>query len=152
VIYLDDLSVGDAIGSATYPISRDTLVRYAAASGDFNPIHYNDAVATGVGLPGVIAHGMATMGIAVNLVVDWAGNPADVCEYSVRFTNPIPVPAEGDVALEVSGSIGAIDAESGSIRVDLVATVDGTKVLGRARAVVSAASRPLSGDASDGPR
>lgn len=151
MIYLDDYDVGDVIGSASYPITRDTLVRYAAVSGDFNPIHYNEAAATSVGLPGVIAHGMATMALAVNLVADWAGNPADVCEYSVRFTNPVPVPAQGTVALDVSGTVGAVDPESGSVRVDLVATVDGTKVLGRSRAVVSAARRPLT-DTPDGAR
>lgn len=87
---LSDLSVGQEIARTTHEITRDTLVRYAGASGDFNPIHYNDTVATDAGLPGVIAHGMLTMGVAVTGLLDALGDPTTVRAYSVRFTNPVP--------------------------------------------------------------
>ena len=85
---LADLSVGDVIGTRTVEVDRARLVRYAGASGDFNPIHWNDAFAAEVGLPGVIAHGMFTMGAAVALVEEWAGDPGAVVDYQTRFTRP----------------------------------------------------------------
>ncbi|MFC7456563.1 MaoC/PaaZ C-terminal domain-containing protein [Brachybacterium sp. GCM10030267] len=131
-----DLAVGQELARTQHEITRDTLVRYAGASGDFNPIHYNDAVAAAAGLPDVIAHGMLTMGTAITGLVDALGDPTAVREYSVRFTNPIPVPATGSVTLEVLAVVGAVDESAGTARVDLTAQVEGTKVLGRARATV----------------
>ncbi|MCU1574123.1 MAG: acyl dehydratase [Micrococcaceae bacterium] len=89
---LSELSVGQDIGSRRIEVSRLDLIRYAGASGDFNPIHWNEAFARQVGLPGVIAHGMFTMGAAVQLVTDWAGDPGAVLDYQTRFTKPVPVP------------------------------------------------------------
>ena len=86
-----ELTVGQDIGSRSIDVTRTDLVKYAGASGDFNPIHWNEAFATGVGLPGVIAHGMFTMGSAVQLVTDWAGDPAAVVDFQTRFTKPVPV-------------------------------------------------------------
>lgn len=134
---LTGLEKGQEIARTRHEITRDTLVRYAGASGDFNPIHYNDTVATGAGLPGVIAHGMLTMGTAINGLVDVIGDPTAVREYSVRFTSPIEVPATGAVTLEVTAVVGAIDAEAGTARIDLTAQVEDTKVLGRARATIT---------------
>lgn len=131
------LSTGQEILRVEREISRDSLVRYAGASGDFNPIHYNDTVATEAGLPGVIAHGMLTMGIAIAPLLDVVGDPGCVRAYSTRFTNPIPVPATGTVTVEITGTVGAIDPEAGTARIDLNAAVDGTKVLGRARATLA---------------
>ncbi len=62
---LADLAVGDVVAERSVHLTRDSLVHYAGASGDFNPIHYRDDVAASVGLPGVLAHGMLTMGQAV---------------------------------------------------------------------------------------
>src|SRR4051795_11817732 len=92
-----DLAVGDIVAEKTYTLTRDTLVRYAAASGDFNPIHYRDDVATSVGLPGVIAHGMLTMGFAIQPVFDWlGGDSGKVLDYQTKFTRPVAVdPATG---------------------------------------------------------
>lgn len=143
---LSDLSVGQEIARTQHEITRDTLVRYAGASGDFNPIHYNDAVATDAGLPGVIAHGMLTMGIAVTGLLDALGDPTAVTAYTVRFTNPVSVPATGSVTLEVVAVVGAIDESAGTARVDIAAEVDGTKVLGRARATLAL---PISTATSD---
>ncbi len=133
---LSELSVGDVIGTKVIEVDRARLVRYAGASGDFNPIHWNDSFAQSVGLTGVIAHGMFTMGAAVALVEDWAGDPGAVVDYQTRFSRPVEVPNPGVAIVEVSGSVGALDAEAGTVRIDLTVTCAGTRVLGKAQAVV----------------
>ncbi|MFD1212818.1 MaoC family dehydratase [Arthrobacter sp. GCM10027362] len=139
-IALDALSVGQEIGSRTIEVSRADLVRYAGASGDFNPIHWNGRFAEQVGLPGVIAHGMFTMGAAVQVVTDWIGDPGAIVDYQTRFTKPVVVEdADGPGAeIEVSGTVGAIDEANGTIRVDLTVTAAGQKVLVKAQALVRA--------------
>ena len=138
-IALSELSKGAEIGSATVEISRADLVRYAGASGDFNPIHWNERFAREVDLPGVIAHGMFTMGAAVQLVSDWIGDPGAVIDYQTRFTRPVLVEdldgAPGAV-VEVTGVIGAVDPDNSTARVDLTVTFNGQKVLVKAQAVV----------------
>ena len=132
-----ETAVGTELPSQTFRIHRGDLVRYAGASGDFNVIHWNQRIATSVGLPDVIAHGMFTMALAGRVVTDWAGDPARVLEYGVRFTRPVPVPDDDEgVALEVTGVVAA-DLGDGKVRVDLTATHAGAKVLGRAQAVVA---------------
>lgn len=133
---IDELEVGQEVARTTVTVDRARLVRYAAASGDFNPIHWNQRVALAVGLPDVIAHGMWTMGAAVAPVADWAGDPGAVVDYQVRFTRPVPVPDPGAATIEVVGAVGAIDAEAGTVRVDLTVALDGVRVLGKAQAVV----------------
>jgi acyl dehydratase len=133
---LGDLCVGDVIGTRTISVDRGRLVRYAGASGDFNPIHWNDTFAQSVGLPGVIAHGMFTMGAAVTLVEDWVGDPGAVLDYQTRFTRPVPVPNPGSAEVEVTGTVGAVDVEAGTARIDLTVTFEGSRVLGKAQAVV----------------
>ena len=137
-VELNELTVGQDIGSRTIEVSRADLVRYAGASGDFNPIHWNGRFAEQVGLPGVIAHGMFTMGAAVQLVTDWVGNPAAVVDDQTRFTKPVLVEdMDGPgAAIEVSGAIGSIDEDNGTARVDLTVTSAGVKVLVKAQAVV----------------
>ncbi|MEE1620613.1 MaoC family dehydratase [Zafaria sp. Z1313] len=138
------LEAGQGIGEAVVAVNRADLVRYAGASGDFNPIHWNGRFAEQVGLPGVIAHGMFTMGAAVQLVVDWCGDPAAVVDYQTRFTKPVVVedpdgsnPADAPgTEITVSGAIGALDAEARTARVDLTVTAGGQKVLVKAQAVV----------------
>lgn len=133
---ITSLAVGDVIGTRTVTFDRAALVRYAGASGDLNPIHWNDKVAEGAGLPGVIAHGMLTMGTVVGLVEDWAGDPGAVVDYQARFTKPVEVPNPGTASIDVTGTVGAIDADAGTVRVDLAVTVDGAKVLGRTQVLV----------------
>jgi acyl dehydratase len=128
-----ELAVGQEVASRTFSLSRDSLVRYAGASGDFNPIHYRDDVAQSVGLPGVLAHGMLTMGAAVQPVVDWVGDAGRIVDYQVRFTRPVPVPATGAAILEVLATVAEIDANSARVRVDLTATFDAATVLGKAQ-------------------
>jgi acyl dehydratase len=131
------VAVGAVVAEKTYSLTRDTLVRYAGASGDFNPIHYRDDVAASVGLPGVLAHGMLTMGFAIQPVVDWIGDPGKVLDYQVRFTRPIVVdPVEG-ATVTVVAKVGAID--DASARIDLTVTFNDQTVLGKAQARVSLA-------------
>ena len=131
-----DLVVGQEVARAEVVVDRARLVRYAGASGDFNPIHWNERVATAVGLPGVIAHGMWTMGAAAGPVADWAGDPGAIVDYQVRFTRPVPVPDPGSATVEVVAVIGTIDEAAGTARVDLTVSVEGARVLGKAQAVV----------------
>jgi acyl dehydratase len=126
---------GDEIPAREFPITRADLVRYAGASGDFNPIHWNERFAKSVGLPDVIAHGMFTMATAVRVVTDWIGDPGAVIEYGVRFTRPIVVPDPEGATLTVSGTVRGV-RDDGLLDIELTATVDGQTVLARARAVV----------------
>lgn len=130
------LTVGDVVATGTLSFDRPRLVRYAGASGDFNRIHWDEAFAMTVGLPDVIVHGMLTMGSAIGVVEEWAGDPGRVVDYQTRFTRPIPVPASGAVDVEVSAAVGALDAEARTARIDLTVTHDGARVLGKAQAVV----------------
>jgi acyl dehydratase len=127
--------VGDTLPSQDFPITRADLVRYAGASGDFNPIHWNERFAKSVGLPDVIAHGMFTMATAVRVVTDWAGDPGAVVEYGVRFTRPIVVPDPDGATLSVAGVVRTV-RDDGLVEVDLTATVNGQTVLAKSRAVV----------------
>jgi len=131
------LEVGQEIGSRTFSFTRDSLVKYAGASGDFNPIHYRDDFAKSVGLDGVLAHGMLTMGSAVQVAVDWIGDSGRVIDYGVRFTKPVFVPADSLAEVIVTGKIGAIDLENKTVRVDLTASCLDVAVLGKAQAVVN---------------
>ena len=131
-----ELSVGQSVARRTVVVGRGDLVRYAGASKDFNPIHWNDRFAREVGLPGVIAHGMFTMGQAVNVVSDWTDDPGAILEYSVRFTRPVPVPDPGTATIEVEATVGALDPEAGTVRIDLTVAFEGARVLGKAQALV----------------
>ncbi len=135
-IDINSLEIGQQIGSTEFLLTRDSLVRYAGASGDFNPIHYRDDFAKSVGLEGVLAHGMLTMGAAVQVAVDWVGDPGRVIDYGVRFTKPVWVDAQAGAVLVVTGKVGEIDLENGKVRVDLTASFNETAVLGKAQAWV----------------
>ena len=126
--------VGQELITFTRTLTRVDLVRYSGASTDYNPIHYNDAAAASLGLPGVIAHGMLTMGTALRVVTDWCGDPGRVLGYFVRFTRPVVVPAEGGVDVRFAGTVTAIS--DGVATVSIEASCDGVKVLGSATAEV----------------
>ncbi|WP_168916465.1 MaoC/PaaZ C-terminal domain-containing protein [Microcella flavibacter] len=133
---LPELEVGQVVAEREYALDRGSLVRYAGASGDFNPIHYRDDVAAEVGLPGVLAHGMLTMGLAVQPVVDWLDGRGWVSGYGVRFTRPVVVdPTEG-ATVTVRATVGAVD-EAGA-RIDLAVSAAGGTVLGKAQVRVTA--------------
>lgn len=143
-----DLSVGDVVAEHALTVTRDSLVRYAGASGDFNPIHYRDDLAQSVGLPGVLAHGMLTMGLAVQPVVAWLGGDSGrVVDYQVRFTRPVLVDADTGAELQITAKVGALepaaaadaaaaaphDPSGGVARIDLTVAFDGGTVLGKAQ-------------------
>ncbi|MER7071742.1 MaoC family dehydratase [Terrabacter sp. NPDC000476] len=130
-----DVAVGDALPARTVHVDRPRLVQYAGASLDRNRIHWDEPFAKQVGLPDVIAHGMFTMGSAVTLVTDWVGDAGRVVEYGVRFTKPVVVPYDGGADIEVTGVVKAVDPETKRVTVELTATANGEKVLGRALAV-----------------
>lgn len=132
---LGETAVGQTFGPVTVPVTRAALVAYAAASGDQNPIHQDEAFAKSVGLPDVIAHGMWTMGATSSVLADWLGDAGRVLQYGTRFTAMLVVPPEG-TELEVSGTVKALDEEAGTAVVELTATAAGAKVLGRCQAVV----------------
>ena len=136
ILTVADVEAGQTLPGKTVHIERATLVQYAGASLDRNPIHWDERFAKKVGLPDVIAHGMFTMGSAVTAVTEWAGDAGRVVEYSVRFTKPVVVPYEGGADIVVEGVVKSVDSEAKRATVDLTATSGGEKVLGRAVAVV----------------
>ena len=127
------LTVGDVVAEQSFPLTRDSLVRYAGASGDFNPIHYRDDVAAEVGLPGVLAHGMLTMGLAVQPVVDWAGDPGRIADYQVRFTRPVVVDPQSGATVAVAAKVGQLDEAATVARIDLTVKLGDDTVLGKAQ-------------------
>ncbi|MEJ7796106.1 MAG: MaoC/PaaZ C-terminal domain-containing protein [Nocardioides sp.] len=129
------LTPGDVLETQTYAVTRADLVRYAEASGDHNPIHQDESVAHSVGLPGVIAHGMYTMALVARAVATWTGS-AKVVELGCKFTNPVVVPADGEVTITVGGTVKS--AEDGLVALALEVTCEGHKVLGMPKAVVRA--------------
>jgi acyl dehydratase len=132
-----EVQVGTELPTQTFPVQRSNLVMYCGASGDFNIIHWNERIATAVGLPDVIAHGMFTMAEAGRVVTDWVGDPGAVLDYGVRFSRPVPVPDDDRGAtLTVSGRVED-KLDGNRVVVGLTATLaDGTEVLTAARAVV----------------
>ncbi|HLT61453.1 MAG TPA: MaoC family dehydratase [Microlunatus sp.] len=129
------VEVGTELPTLTVRLTRADLVRYAGAAQDFNPIHFSDRAARAIGLPGVVAHGMLTMGVALRAVTDWLGDPARVVSYGVRFTSPVVVPDDdAGATLIVSGRVTAL--AEGRATIQLEATCEGVKVLGGAKAEV----------------
>lgn len=135
-INIASLEVGQVVGTKEFLFTRDSLVRYAGASGDFNPIHYRDDFAQSVGLQGVLAHGMLTMGVAVQVAVDWVGDSGKVIDYGVRFTKPVFVDATDGAVVVVTGKVGEINSENNEVRIDLSVVYNETTVLGKAQAKV----------------
>jgi acyl dehydratase len=135
----DDVEVGARLPAQSFPVRRLSLVMYAGASGDFNRIHWNERFARAVGLPDVIAHGMFTMAQAGRVLTDWAGDPAAVLEYGVRFTKPVVVPDGDDgTSIDVEGEV--VDKlDDRRVRVQLTARCGADKVLAQARAVLQLA-------------
>ncbi len=131
-----DVEVGTELPALSVPLQRVNLVMYAGASGDFNPIHWNERFAKAVGLPDVIAHGMLTMASAGRVVTDWVGDPGAVVEYGVRFTRPVVVPDDDTGALVELTAVVAEKRDDNLVRVDITAKSQGATVLGKAQAVV----------------
>jgi acyl dehydratase len=131
------MNPGDELPTRTFSITRADLVRYAGASGDFNPIHWSERVATSVGLPGVIAHGMLTLGLTAQAVDEWVGGPGRVVELGCKFTKPVVVPDDDTgVELSVAGTVASV--EDGLATLTLTVMCGELKVLGAPKAVVRA--------------
>lgn len=133
----EQLSVGDVVAERAVLFTREGLVRYAGASLDLNPIHYNDAFAQQVGLPGVIAHGMLTMGAAASPVVGWLGSAGFVKDYQVRFTRPVPVSALEGAEVTTTATVAVIDEDARTARIDLKVVFADQTVLGKSQLVVA---------------
>ena len=133
---IEELEIGQVIATKEFSITRDSLVRYSGASGDFNPIHYRDDIAQSVGLPGVLAHGMLTMGMAIQPVVSWLGDSSKVIEYGVRFTKPVLVSANEPSAVLVTATVAVLNPGNNQVRIDLTTTFQDTNVLGKAQVLV----------------
>lgn len=131
---LNGITVGDVVAEKTFDLDRGSLVRYAGASGDFNPIHYRDDVAAQVGLPGVLAHGMLTMGFAIQPVMDWLGSRGRVVDYGVKFTRPVVVDPVDGASVTVVAKVGALLDDAA--RIDLTVTYNDETVLGKAQVQV----------------
>jgi acyl dehydratase len=130
------VDIGTQFPARTYRVTRADLIRYAGASGDFNPIHWSDRFATSVGLPGVIAHGMLTMALAGQAVAAWIGDATAIVDFGVLFTNPVVVPDDEVGAEIVVAGVVKKHTEDGLAQVDITATCGGEKVLGQARAFI----------------
>ena len=137
--FWEGIAVGDEVVSETFALTRDHLVRYAGASGDFNPIHYRDDVAQKVGLDGVLAHGMLTMGLGISPVLTWLGGAGSIRSYQVRFTKPVYVPAEKSTSLTSSATVMKLpEGDSTELTLSLTVTAEGGQVvLGKAIVVVT---------------
>ncbi len=133
---MSNVEVGFELPEYKVIFKRADLIQYAGASGDFNIIHWNERTAIAVGLPGVIAHGMLTMGQAINVITKWTKDPSKVLDYTVRFTRPVVVP-DNDEGVEVifNAKISAVN-EDGTLKIDINAVFDGKTVLGKASAIV----------------
>lgn len=132
----EDVLVGEELPTKVVTLTRGNLVNYAGVSGDPNPIHWSDNVAELAGLRGVVGHGMLSMGIGAGFVTEWLGDPGAVKEYNVRFTSPVFVEADAAAAIEFNGKIKALDPESKTAVVAIVAKSEGRKIFGRATATV----------------
>ena len=133
-----DIVEGMELPAKTFTITRADLVRYAGASGDFNVIHWNERIAKDVGLPDVIAHGMLTMGLAIQVVTDWLEDPSRLLSYGCRFTRPVVVPDDADGAqLTVSGTVGGV--ADGVATITLRAVCQDVTVLSKATATIQVA-------------
>jgi acyl dehydratase len=131
----EDVQPGHVLAEQAYTVTRADLVRYAGASGDRNPIHWSDRVATSVGLPGVIAHGMYTMALAARALDTWAGAPGKVRELSCKFTKPVVVPDDDEgVVVRVAGTVKQVTDDG--VQVSLEVTCGDDKVLGAPKAVL----------------
>lgn len=135
-VRFDDVAVGDELPSRTARITRGDLVNYAGVSGDANPIHWHDGVATLAGLPDVIAHGMLTMGLGAGFVTGWLGDPGALIRYAVRLSNYTIVDARSAGVVEFTGRIKSLDPHARTAVVVVVAKSAGRKIFGLATAEV----------------
>lgn len=132
-----EVAEGEQLPPLQVRITRADLIRYAAAAGDFNPIHWSERAAREAGLPGVVAHGMLTMALAARVVTAWAGDPAAVLACTARFTRPVVVPDDDEGTLvSLTGRVASRHGD-GTVLVAITAHAAGQSVLGHATATVA---------------
>ncbi len=136
MLVFQDVAVGAELPPLSVTLTRSDLVRYAGASGDFNPIHWNEGTATAVGLPDVIAHGMLTMALGARMVTAWCGDPGAVLDYGVTFTRPVIVPDDGGAVVDVSGTVKSMDSTARTASVAIVVSSAGQRVFAKSTALV----------------
>ncbi|WP_459545811.1 fused (3R)-hydroxyacyl-ACP dehydratase subunits HadA/HadB [Nocardia sp. X0981] len=132
----EDITVGDELPTRSVTVTRGDLVNYAGVSGDANPIHWHDGVAALAGLPGVIAHGMLTMGLGAGFVTGWLGDPGALIRYGVRLSNYTVVEATAAGTVEFTGRVKSVDPDTRTAVVVIVAKSGGRKIFGLATADV----------------
>ncbi|GAB78084.1 Acyl dehydratase [Austwickia chelonae] len=132
---ISDVAEGDVLGPLTVPVDRERLLAYAAASGDHNRIHWDSQVARSVGLPDVIAHGMWTMGSAIEVLGPLAADPGSIRHYSTKFVSPVVVPSSGAVEITVVGEVKKVTACD--VMIELEVRCAQEKVLSRTRVVLA---------------
>jgi acyl dehydratase len=119
-VRFDDVAVGDDLPSSARIVTREDVRDYADVSGDRNPLHLDDEVARRAGFPGIIAHGMFTLGHLASCLVAWAGDPAAVIRLRAAFRSPV---AMGDTIV-AGGRVRALDPEARVATVEVWVTVD----------------------------
>lgn len=134
---MDEQTTDTGALTRTVTVDRARLVDYADASGDQNPIHQDAEAARSVGLEDVIAHGMWTMGAAMDVVTAYVGgDPGRILSCTTKFTGMVVVPEGRTVEVLVDGTVRKVDEEAGTQTLELTVTTGGQKVLGRCEAVV----------------
>ena len=116
----EELRVESELPSRARTVTREDVRAYADASGDQNPLHQNDDVARSVGFPGIVAHGMFTMGHLAACVAEWAGGAENIVRLSAQFRAPVFMGEE----IVAGGRVRTIDIDTRTAIVELWVTVD----------------------------
>nr|WP_064569577.1 fused (3R)-hydroxyacyl-ACP dehydratase subunits HadA/HadB [Gordonia sp. LAM0048] len=132
----DTLTVGQELTPKRYLLTRGNLANYAGVAGDPNPIHFSDHVVSAAGMDDVVAHGMQTMGLGASYVSEFIGDPAAFCEYNVRFTSPVYVPADDSAAVDFTGKVKSLDPATRRGTIAITAKQGDRRIFGRAQAVI----------------
>ncbi|MGC4934036.1 fused (3R)-hydroxyacyl-ACP dehydratase subunits HadA/HadB [Gordonia sp. DT30] len=132
----DTLTVGQELPAKRFLLTRGNLTNYAGVAGDPNPIHFSDHLVKASGMEDVVAHGMQTMGLGATYISEHIGDPAAFCEYNVRFTSPVYVPADDSAAVDYTGKIKSLDPQTRRGTIAIVAKQGDRKIFGRAQAVI----------------
>ena len=119
-VRFEDVHEGEEIPARAKVVRREDVKAYADASGDQNPLHQDDAFATGVGFPGIIAHGMFSMAHLASALTDWLGDPTALVRLKVQFRAPVFM----DETLIAGGRVVSLDPETRRARLEVTAFVD----------------------------
>ncbi len=133
----EEIEPGFQLPGRTFRVERKDLVRFGGAACDYNTIHWDDRTAEAMGLPSPIAHGMFTMGLALGVLTDWAGDPGAVVDFGGRFPRLVPVPNDGvGVELVVEATVME-KLDPPRVRLSVAVRCGGNKVLTMPRTIVA---------------